>query len=146
MPQGTTVTTDPSSFVEGFAPVAVPRRGAILVVEDRDDVRQGVAELLELHGYVVFEAANANEAFGHLESSPHGIALILLDLVLPGRGGAEIRATQLANPELSAIPIIVVSAIERDMADGAALQAAAWLEKPFRCDQLLLEVQKHVIQ
>lgn len=143
MPQGTTVTTTPP-FIEGFVPVPSPRRGAVLVVEDRDDVRQGVAQLLELHGYMVFEAANANEAFAHLDSSPHGIALILLDLVLPGRGGAELRAAQLADPELSDIPIIVVSATERHETDGAALRAAAWLEKPFRCDQLLAEVCKHV--
>ena len=145
MPQGTTVTTTPD-FIESFEPIPSLRRGAILVVEDRDDVRQGLAQLLELHGYVVFEAANANEAFSHLESSRHGIALILLDLVLPGRGGAEIRATQLADPQLSSIPIIVVSAVERDSAGGAALQAAAWLEKPFRWDQLLVEVRKLVSQ
>jgi CheY-like chemotaxis protein len=145
MPQATPVTQT-TAFIESLAPMPTPRHGAILVVEDRDDVRQGLAELLELHGYVVLEAANANEAFAHLESSPHGIALILLDLVLPGRGGAEIRAAQLADPQLSAIPIIVVSAIERDTANGAALQASAWLEKPFRCDQLLVEVRKHVSQ
>jgi CheY-like chemotaxis protein len=145
MPQGTSVTTAPA-FLDGLTPYPAPRLGAILVVEDRDDVRHGLAELLELNGYVAFEAANANEAFGHLESSPHGIALILLDLVLPGRGGAEIRAVQLADPEISSIPIIVVSANSPAPADEAALQAAAWLEKPFRCEQLLTEVRKHVSQ
>ena len=144
MPQVSTVTTT-QAFVEGFTPIPVARRGAILVVEDRDDVRQGLAQLLELHGYMVFEAANANEAFAHFESSPRGIALVLLDLLLPGRSGADIRAAQLADPQLSAIPIIVVSAMERETMDGASLRAAAWLEKPFRCDQLLAEVEKHVI-
>ena len=144
MAQGTTVATTPTP-IPGFAPDLGPRRGAILVVEDRDDVRQGLAQLLELHGYVVFEASNANEALSQLESSPNGIALMLLDLILPGRGGAEIRATQLANPQLSHIPIIVVSANPPDSVDGAALQAAGWLEKPFRFHQLLGEVQKHVI-
>jgi two-component system response regulator TctD len=150
MPQGSTVATTPT-LIEGFAPEPrprppepEPRRGAILVVEDRDDVRQGLAQLLELYGYVVFEASNADEALTQLESSPNGIALMLLDLHLPGRGGAEVRATQLANPRLSHIPIIVVSANAPDTAGGAALQAAAWLEKPFRFDQLLVEVEKHV--
>jgi len=144
MAQGTTVATTLTPL-EAFAPELDPRRGAILVVEDRDDVRQGLAQLLELNGYVVFEAANADEALAQLESSPHGIALMLLDLILPGRGGAEIRATQLANPQLSHIPIIVVSANTPDTVDGAALRAAAWLEKPFRFEQLLGEVKKHVI-
>lgn len=143
MPQGSTVATTPT-LIE-VAPAPGPRRGAILVVEDRDDVRQGLAQLLELHGYVVFEASNATEALTQLEASPNGIALMLLDLILPGRGGAEVRATQLANPQLSHIPIIVVSANEPDTPDSAALQAAAWLEKPFRFDQLLVEVRKHVV-
>jgi CheY-like chemotaxis protein len=144
MPQAFTVATTPT-LTEGFAPEPGPRRGAILVVEDRDDVRQGLAQLLELHGYVVFEASNATEALTQLESSPNGIALMLLDLILPGRGGAEVRATQLANPQLAHIPIVVVSANSPDSIDGATLQAAAWLEKPFRFEQLLVEVEKHVI-
>ena len=144
MPQGSTVATTPT-LIEGLAPDPGPRRGAILVVEDRDDVRQGLAQLLELHEYVVFEAANATEALTQLESSPNGIALMLLDLILPGRSGAEVRATQLANPQLSHIPIIVVSANAPDTVDSAALQAAAWLEKPFRFEQLLVEVRKYVI-
>ena len=142
MAQGTTVVTTP---IEGFGPAPGPRRGAILVVEDREDVRQGLAQLLELNGYVVFEAANADEALAQLEASANGIALMLLDLILPGRGGAEIRAIQLANPQLSHIPIIVASANAPEPVDAAALQAPAWLEKPFRFDRLLGEVQKHVL-
>src|SRR4051794_31068450 len=103
MPQGFTVATP--TLIDSFTPEPGPRRGAILVVEDRDDDRQGLAQLLELHGYVVFEASNATEALTQLESSPNGIALMLLDLILPGRGGVEVRATQLANPQLSHIPI-----------------------------------------
>src|SRR3982751_5597440 len=122
MPQGTTVSTTPGT-AERFQLSPAPRRGAILVVEDRDDVRQGLAQLLELHGYVVFEASNATEALTQLESSPNGIALMLLDLILPGRGGAEVRATQLANPQLAHIPIVVVSANSPDSIDGATLQA-----------------------
>jgi DNA-binding response OmpR family regulator len=143
MPQGITVSTTPGT-VDHFQLSPAPRRGAILVVEDRDDVRQGLAQLLELHGYVVFEAMNADEAFAHLEASTNGIALILLDLALPGRSGAEIRSSQLANSQLSEIPTIVVSAYGPDIADGPALRAAAWFEKPFRFDQLLDEVKKYV--
>jgi DNA-binding response OmpR family regulator len=143
MPQGTQVTTT-TPGTAGIPPVAAPRRGGILIVEDRDDVRQGLAQLLELHGYLVFEASNAAETFAHFEASPGGIALILLDLVLPGPSGAAIRATQLADPRLSGIPTIIVSAYAPDIPYGAALRATAWFEKPFRFDQLLDEVRKHV--
>jgi two-component system response regulator TctD len=121
------------------------RRGAILVIEDRDDVRQGLAQLLEFQGFVVFEAANADEAFGHLESSPQGIALMLLDLNLPGPGGADIRAAQLADARLAGIPTIVVTACAPDLADREGLRAAAWIEKPFRFEQLLEEVRRFVL-
>jgi CheY-like chemotaxis protein len=143
MTQGAPVTTT-TSLTAGVPPIVAPRRGGILIVEDRDDVRQGLAQLLELHGYIVFEASNASETFAHFQASPSGIALILLDLVLPGPGGAEIRAAQLADPQLSEIPTIVVSAYAPDIPSGDALRAAAWFEKPFRFDQLLDEVRKYV--
>jgi CheY-like chemotaxis protein len=144
MLQGTQATTT-TPFTTAVPPIAAPRRGGILIVEDRDDVRQGLAQLLELHGYLVFEASNATETFAHFQASPSGIALILLDLVLAGPGGAEIRATQLADPRLSEIPTIVVSAYAPDIPDGRLLRAAAWLEKPFRFDRLLDEVRKYVV-
>jgi CheY-like chemotaxis protein len=142
MPQAGTVSTTP---FDSLPPRPFPRRGAILTVEDRDDVREGLSQLLEFQGYVVFEAGDAPEAFAHLQSSPHGIALILLDLILPGAGGDQIRAAQLADPELSEIPLIVVSACAPDVPIAAALRASAWIEKPFRFDQLLDEVRRFVL-
>jgi two-component system response regulator TctD len=137
--------TVPPAFVDMVTADPVARRGAILVIEDRDDVREGLAQLLEFQGFVVFEAANAEEAFAQLQSSPHGIALMLLDLNLPGPGGAEIRAAQLADAGLAKIPTIVVSACTPDAAGSEALRAAAWIEKPFRFDQLLDEVRRFVL-
>lgn len=142
MPQVGTVSTTP---FDALPPRPFPRRGAILIIEDRDDVREGLSQLLEFKGYVVFEAGDSREAFSHLESSPHGIALILLDLVLPGASGSQIRAALLADPDLSEIPLIVVSAYAPDVPDAAALRAAAWIEKPYRFDQLLDEVRRFVL-
>jgi two-component system OmpR family response regulator len=130
----------------GLAPEpGAARRGAILIVEDRDDVRQGLSQLLEFQGYVVFEASDFTEAFSHLESSPQGIALILLDLNLPGPSGETLRAAQLANPQLSDIPTVVVSACSPDIPGSAELRAAAWIEKPFRFEQLLDQVRRFVL-
>jgi len=142
MPQAGSVSTTP---FDALPPRPFPRRGAILIVEDREDVREGLSQLLEFQSYVVFEAGNSAEAFAHLDSSPHGIALILLDLNLPGPGGDQIRAAQLADPEVSGIPMVVVSACAPDVPGAAALRASAWLEKPFRFDQLLDEVRRFVL-
>ncbi len=72
-----------------------PRRGAILVVEDRDDVREGLGQLLELHGYLVEDATSGDQALQHLTSEPDGFALILLDLMLPGTtSGRDVRRSR----------------------------------------------------
>ena len=122
-----------------------PRRGAILVVEDRDDVRQGMAQLLELHGFVVVDAAGGAQALDHLRTDPSGFALMLLDLRMPGGlNGSDVREQQLTTPELADIPTVVVSATEADGAVRAQLRADAWIEKPFRFDDLLAVVRQYV--
>jgi CheY-like chemotaxis protein len=122
-----------------------PRRGAILVVEDRDDVRQGMAQLLELHGFLVVDAAGGEQALDHLRTDPRGFALMLLDLRMPGRlTGTDVRERQLTTPELADIPTVVVSATEPDGAVRAQLRANAWIEKPFRFDDLLAVVRQYV--
>ena len=122
-----------------------PRRGAILVVEDRYDVRQGMAQLLELHGFLVVDAANGEEALVHLGTDPRGFALILLDLMMPGPlSGSEFRARQLAAADLADIPTLVVSATVPDAPAKMALHPDAWIEKPFRFDHLLAVVKQYV--
>ena len=123
-----------------------PRRGAILVVEDRDDVRQGLAQLLELHGYLVEDAATGEQALQQLKSQPDGFALILLDLMLPGvLSGREVRMRQLADPTLASIPTIVVSGAEVDARDREGLGAEAWLDKPYRFDELMTLIKRYVV-
>ena len=123
-----------------------PRRGAILLVEDRSDVRIGLAQLLQLHGFVVRDTDNGEQAFEQLASAPGAFALLLLDLVLPGRmDGRELRARQLADADAALVPTVVVSACEPDEHLRAQLQPAAWLEKPFRIEALLAVVKQHVL-
>jgi CheY-like chemotaxis protein len=129
-----------------YEPQRSPRRGAILVVEDRDDVRQGLSQLLELYGYLVADAASGENALQQLEADQDGFALILLDLMLPGIiSGSELRTHQLANPVLATIPTIIVTASELDARERGRLQPAALLEKPFRFDDLLGLVRRYVV-
>src|SRR6188474_1214549 len=106
------------------------KRGAILVIEDRDDVRQGLAQLLELHGYLVADASTGEEALEQLTSDPEGYALILLDLMLPGAiSGRDVRLRQIADPLLRAVPTIVVSAADIGHRERVGLDPDAWLDK-----------------
>ena len=127
-----------------MAEVAEPRRGAILLVEDHQDVRVGLSQLLALNGFLVADAADAEHAIDHLRAYPNGFALMLLDLLLPGLSGNDLRARQLADPQLSGIPVVVVSAYEPEPTVEARLKPAAWLEKPFRGDDLLKIVRRYV--
>ena len=123
-----------------------PRRGAILVVEDREDVRQGLAQLLEFHGFLVAEAGDGEAAFGQLQRGAGGIALILLDLMLPGPvSGRDIRGRMLADPDHADIPTIIVTASDVDPPGRAGLCPTAWLDKPFRFDELLELVKRCVV-
>jgi CheY-like chemotaxis protein len=128
-------------------PDTVARRGAVLVVEDRDDVRQGMAQLLELYGFLVEDARDAEEALTQLHTQPDGFALILLDLVLPGGlSGWDFRVRQLADPTIADIPTIVVAVGDNvDLERRDALRFDGWIEKPFRCADLLEAVRRYVV-
>lgn len=122
------------------------KRGAILVIEDRDDVRQGLAQLLELHGYLVADASTGEEALEQLTSDPKGYALILLDLMLPGAiSGRDVRLRQIADPLLRAIPTIVVSAADIGHRERVGLDPDAWLDKPYRFDDLMELIRRYVV-
>ena len=81
----------------------------ILIVDDDNDVRRALTELLEEEGYSVAGAANGRVA---LELMRAGIrpSLILLDLMMPGMNGWDFRTAQMRDPELSAVPVVVVTA------------------------------------
>jgi DNA-binding response OmpR family regulator len=121
------------------------RRGAILVVEDRDDVRQGLSQLLELHGFLVEDARSGADALDQLSSDPDGYALVLLDLMLPGAvSGRDFRMRQLAERAL-AVPTIIVTAADVNHDERVGLNPDAWLDKPFRFDDLLTLVKRYVV-
>jgi CheY-like chemotaxis protein len=102
-------TYHPATTTTAVATAPGPKRGAILVVEDRYDVRSGVVQLLELYGYEVVEAANGEEAVRCLTAAAETFALILLDLLLPGGvSGHDVRAQQLADARAADIPTVVV--------------------------------------
>ena len=144
-PSGTSADPVPP-LQTAHEPQRSPRRGAILVVEDRDDVRQGLSQLLELHGYLVADAPSGENALQQLEADQGSFALILLDLMLPGiMSGSELRIHQLADPVLATIPTIIVTASELDARERGRLQQAALLEKPFRFDDLLALVRRYVL-
>jgi CheY-like chemotaxis protein len=110
----------------------------VLVIEDDQDIREAVAEVLTSDGYEVTAAANGLE--GLHEARAHPPSLIVLDLMMPTMNGWQFREAQKQEPALADIPVIVISAY-CDI-EGPRLDEAARFAKPFDLMTLLLAVDK----
>lgn len=125
---------------------APPRRGLILVVEDSGDMRGGLLQLLALSGFRGDGVATGEQALLTLEAAPDRFALVLLDLLLPGRvSGSELRARQLSDPDLARVPTVVITACDLRVEERDALRSDGWLDKPFRADALFEVVRRFVV-
>jgi len=106
----------------------------VLIVEDDADLREMMAQLLTLEGFRTAAVANGREALQYLGDGDKP-EVILLDLMMPIMDGWEFRRRQQADPELSRVPVIVLSALDQGRAAG--LDPDAFLKKPLDFDRLL---------
>ncbi|MEP7132744.1 MAG: response regulator [Acidobacteriota bacterium] len=117
-------------------PVARNSPGTVLVVEDDDDLRGALADILLEEGYDVVDAAHGAAALDLLRGS-RDFCAILLDMRMPIMGGVEFRRAQLRDPRLSSIPVVLFSADARDREEAERLGTAGSLSKPVDILQLL---------
>ena len=110
---------------------------SILIVDDDPDVRDSIGEALEEGGYRVTTASNGKEALRLLKEQKVRPDLILLDIMMPEMDGRGFRAEQRKDPELAAIPIVVFTAYGSPKDVAKELEAAGFLKKPLRLDDLL---------
>lgn len=108
---------------------------SILIVEDDEDVRESLADLLTLRGYHVIAAVNGREALDRLEAGLRP-CLIVLDLMLPVMSGWEFRRRQLANDHWAGIPTILLSGIDHLARETQRLRAVGFLPKPIDVQSL----------
>jgi CheY-like chemotaxis protein len=111
----------------------------VLVVEDDENVRESMGQLLEEEGYRVSLAENGHEALTRLrtESPPDAIAL---DLRMPVMDGWEFRARQVRDPNLRLVPVVAISA--DGSAEAAAISAQAYLQRPVEAKTLLATIAR----
>jgi CheY-like chemotaxis protein len=102
----------------------------VMVVEDDHLIREAIAEALDEEGFEVVEAANGREALDKLHAER--ASLVLLDLMMPVMDGWEFREAQLHDPEISSIPVVVLSAVKDD-----DVPAERHFSKPCDLDDLL---------
>jgi len=113
----------------------------VLIVDDEVNIRELISYNLKSNGYTTIGADNGISALKIVtEEKP---SLVLLDLMLPGMDGFEVCKEIRKNNEISATPIIMISAKgdEFDKVLGLELGADDYLTKPFSVRELLARVK-----
>jgi len=113
----------------------------IMIVEDDDDIRELLAEMLGDQGYGVLTARNGRHGLDLLQGKRPPPCVVLLDLMMPVMDGWEMRAEMLAVPELASIPVVVVSGAADVQDQSDALCATRVLTKPVKWPDLLASVK-----
>lgn len=107
----------------------------ILVVEDDDDNRETLSDILDAAGYRVVGARHGAEALDLLRDGD-AVDLVLLDLVMPVMTGGELYAAMQADPTLAGIPVIVSSSDPSRAPSGVPI-----MRKPVQYQRLLAMIR-----
>ncbi len=113
----------------------------VLVVDDDTDIRESITYLLEYEGYKVRTAANGVEGFCQLGMARP--SLILLDLMMPVMDGWQFKTKLDGEPDLTGIPIVVVSADGNIAEKSLSIGVEEFLTKPIDIENLLRLVKKY---
>ncbi|HKA89237.1 MAG TPA: response regulator [Haliangiales bacterium] len=108
----------------------------LLLVEDDDDIRDIVSEALRGAGHEVRAAATGGEGLAEARRSPRP-RVIFLDITLPDMDGWQFLDEKKRDPDIAAIPVVVVTASGRGGRERAGADVVAWLCKPVDLDDLL---------
>ena len=114
----------------------------ILIVEDQEDNRQILRDLLGNYEFYLTEAENGEEAFAAIARQRPD--LILMDIQLPVMDGYEAMRRIKADPRLKAIPIIAVTsyALSGDEGKARAAGCDAYITKPYIPRKLLAKIRE----
>jgi two-component system cell cycle response regulator DivK len=116
----------------------------ILVIEDQEDNRQIVRDLVTASGYELIEATTGEE--GIEAAARERPDLILMDIQLPGIDGYEVTRRIKANPQLQKIPIIAVTSYALSGDDKKAFAAGcdSYVTKPYSPRLLLAKIKEYL--
>ena len=121
--------------------MATPMSSRILVVEDDQDIAELVAHHLRQTGYSTEVVLTGHEVLTRVRR--HAPDLVVLDLMLPGLSGMEICRLMRDDPQVAAVPIIMLTARaeEADRVKGLELGADDYVTKPFSPRELVARVR-----
>jgi signal transduction histidine kinase/CheY-like chemotaxis protein/CHASE3 domain sensor protein len=143
--QGTSVklflprTLDPVAEPEAMPTVGGGGNESILVVEDNDDVRQAVVDMLTGWGYRVTAAENPDAAVALIEKDPN-FDMLFTDVVMPGAVSVVelISMVQRVRPSMA---ILLTSGYARDLIPQQYREDLPMIAKPYRSDDLSAKIR-----
>ncbi len=118
----------------------------IIIIEDEPDTAEMYAEMMRISGYEVVKYFGGISAVAHLaEQKPDAV---VLDLMMPDLSGLEVLNYIIAQPDLSGLPVIIVSAktMPEDVEAGLKAGAVAYLTKPVSFSDLRVAIEEAVSQ
>jgi chemosensory pili system protein ChpA (sensor histidine kinase/response regulator) len=125
---------------EARSQARVQRRSRVLIVDDSMSVRRAVATLLEDQGYDIAQARDGLEAVKSMESTRPDV--LITDLEMPNMNGLELAAHVRSRPELSSLPVIMITSRSMDKHRRQAMTSGVdvYLTKPYSDQELLQHV------
>jgi len=113
----------------------------ILIVDDEPNVVELVQYHIKLHGFEAVVAYNGNDAIKKLQQESFDV--MILDQMLPGVSGIEVLKWVRSNKELSALPVIMLTAKsdESDVVQALNFGADDYMSKPFRVHEMIARVK-----
>ncbi|HEY6948440.1 MAG TPA: response regulator, partial [Gemmatimonadales bacterium] len=125
----------------GEAGAAADRGICVLLVDDEDDLRRVMRDLLEREGFTVHEARDGVQALDEVDRRAPDI--IVLDLNLPGLDGYGVLSHLRSRPATRDVPVIVLTAKgdEENEAKVFEMGADDFLSKPFRARALAARLE-----
>ena len=119
-------------------------KNTILIVDDEPDIVNLTEKFLKLGDFETITSNNAKEAMKMIEENHDKIALILLDIMMPGRSGYSVLEEVKNNERYRDILVVLftVKSFNEDVQKGKKLGADAYITKPFSGKELLKKIQE----
>jgi two-component system cell cycle response regulator len=131
-----------SSSPAGNAPLSTAAKQTVLLAEDDRALRRFLEIVLERAGYQVYSAADGLEAMQLVLAHP--IDIVVTDAMMPNLSGHELCRFLRNSPTLAHLPVILLSALERQETSSEPDQADAFLAKPVSGEILIECIEKLV--
>ena len=119
-----------------------PHTSPVLLIDDHDDVREGLRMILQHEGWVVEATSDPRVALNKLVGGLQP-CIILMDLMAPTMNGAAFHRELTSVPQLRRIPMVAYSGLKDVRAKARQIAVDAASDLPAELDRLLAAVRRH---